>query len=358
MFKKLRRFFRRLIPSYRIGNTIRLENKSDQQELKQRLDQLDYKMEYLFWLSQKHQEETMAETKRRVFLSMPEAEGKSRLVQQMNHKILKHMKQVCDENGLRIFLAFGSLLGAVRNQGFIPWDDDIDVAMLRLDCERLMTLLQNDPVLRADNCYSIMYEKFIKVKFRDLDKFFVDIFVMDEFSADDSNLEERYKEIRAAHWEYAAEMKRYFAETGERIEDYAVPKPNAALNARMEAKFKALSERLGYYGKGNYLGFGIDDNCLMTNTWYSYPKDELLKPAQVRFDGEIYETFGNYPQWLTNAYGDYWNLPKNIMTGHSEFAELEAEDYRAMATHGVLTAQEAESWISNGNKFQAKEVSF
>lgn len=348
----------RLFPAYRMGNAIRRENEAAQQQLKTRLDQLDYKMEYLFWLSQQSADETVAETKQRVFLSMPAAQGESRLVQQMNHQILKRMKQVCDANGLKLFLVFGSLLGAVRNQGFIPWDDDLDVAMLRPDCEKLMALLENDPEIRADSCYSIMYEKFVKVKFRDSDKFFADIFVMDEFEADESNLEERCRAISAAHGEYVAEMKRWFSETGEPIRDYAMPKPNAALHAHMEAKRNALSESLGWYGKGNYLTFGIDDNCQMTNTWYTYPKEELLRSAQVRFDGEIYETFGNYPHWLQNAYGDYWNLPRNLMGGHAELAELAPEDFRAMAKHGVLTKEEAESLIANGSMHQAQAFSF
>lgn len=47
----------------------------------------------------------------------------------------------CQEHGLEYFLAGGSVLGAVRHSGFIPWDDDIDLAMLRTDFERLETLM-------------------------------------------------------------------------------------------------------------------------------------------------------------------------------------------------------------------------
>ena len=53
-------------------------------------------------------------------------------------------KKVCDEYGLRYYLAYGTLLGAVRHQGFIPWDDDIDVWMPRPDYDQLASLINYD----------------------------------------------------------------------------------------------------------------------------------------------------------------------------------------------------------------------
>ena len=54
--------------------------------------------------------------------------------------MLMQLDAVCKKHGLRYFLLFGSLLGAVRHKGFIPWDDDFDVAMLREDWEKLSKL--------------------------------------------------------------------------------------------------------------------------------------------------------------------------------------------------------------------------
>ncbi len=61
-------------------------------------------------------------------------------VRQMQNKmieILKYFIKICEENNLRYWCGGGSMLGAVRHQGFIPWDDDIDVFMPRPDYERL-----------------------------------------------------------------------------------------------------------------------------------------------------------------------------------------------------------------------------
>ena len=58
--------------------------------------------------------------------------------------ILKKFDSVCKENNLRYSISYGTLLGAVRHGGFIPWDDDIDVNMPREDYEKLLSLQYDD----------------------------------------------------------------------------------------------------------------------------------------------------------------------------------------------------------------------
>ena len=53
-------------------------------------------------------------------------------------EVMDEIHRICRDHGLRYYLFYGSLLGAVRHGGFIPWDDDIDIVMMREDYEVLI----------------------------------------------------------------------------------------------------------------------------------------------------------------------------------------------------------------------------
>jgi len=71
-------------------------------------------------------------------------------------EILDEFVRICEENNLVYFLTAGTLIGAVRHKGFIPWDDDIDVGMPRNDYNKFISLLQKD----TGTNYSVHFMKY------------------------------------------------------------------------------------------------------------------------------------------------------------------------------------------------------
>lgn len=59
-------------------------------------------------------------------------------------ELLKHIHLICERENLSYYLAYGTLLGAIRHKGFIPWDDDIDICLERKDYEKLVDKLKKD----------------------------------------------------------------------------------------------------------------------------------------------------------------------------------------------------------------------
>lgn len=54
--------------------------------------------------------------------------------------MLLEFDKICKKHNIKYFLMFGSILGAVRHSGFIPWDDDLDVGLLRADYDKLLSV--------------------------------------------------------------------------------------------------------------------------------------------------------------------------------------------------------------------------
>lgn len=125
-----------------------------------------------------------------------EVSEKMKKVWAVELNLLEYFENICREHNLRYFVDYGTLLGAVRHQGFIPWDDDIDVVMFRDDYERLQAIAQDTvdfPYFFQNSYTDIMIWAFSKlrdsrttaIEFPDISPefhqgIFIDIFPLDD----------------------------------------------------------------------------------------------------------------------------------------------------------------------------------
>lgn len=134
-------------------------------------------------------------------------------LQQKERDLLKIFIDFCDKNKLTYFLVGGTLLGAIRHKGFIPWDDDIDVAMPREDYDKFIVLaskhftkdkdvfFQN---YRTDKYYPYVFSKlrdsnttFIEKIYKHVDMnhgVYIDIFPIDGISKNSNEKKKKWSE--------------------------------------------------------------------------------------------------------------------------------------------------------------------
>ena len=111
---------------------------------------------------------------------VPMAHGDLRLVQRGSAKLLHIIHEICEQNGLQYWLMYGTLIGAVRHGGFIPWDDDIDIAMTRADYDKLIKILGDGKMQNTTGPITFNVADIVKVFYKDSPAR-VDIFPFDQY---------------------------------------------------------------------------------------------------------------------------------------------------------------------------------
>ena len=112
-----------------------LENRVAVHDMHSRLRQ-----EFLF----RKDGESSKDSNRRFFASIPAASGAKRLMQLANAKIMEALHEICTANNIDYWFAYGTLVATLSRHGFIPWDDDIDLCMMRDDAFKLYQLMKKN----------------------------------------------------------------------------------------------------------------------------------------------------------------------------------------------------------------------
>lgn len=238
--------------------------------------------------------------------------------------IMDEIDRICKKNSITYTLWAGSLIGAVRHNGFIPWDDDLDVAMLRSDYERFIESCKSD--LRPEFSVVSMDTKdtygygFCKVVLKNTNveqlgvkngkklEIWLDIFPYDDIP---NSKFLRKKQYAINYFLMKVLEERFDGIVGEAD---IVKKTCFAffhiLNLFIPSGFlkkKLQKNMIRYNGKG-YL------KCSSLSSPYGYFKEILSKSefsdmTEYEFEDRKYLGFSNYDYYLTKIYGDYMKLP-------------------------------------------------
>ena len=256
-----------------------------------------------------------------------------REIQQMELGIMEYIHEVCQKIGVKYFLAYGSLIGAVRHKGFIPWDDDMDICMLREDYEKLQDYLIANP----DERYEVMSYKnnlnyvypFMKVQDNQtylleedvrIDSnmgIYVDIFPVDGYE-DDSVFKDKMTRLIKKRQLSCYTFK-------------GITNTKSLLNSLI----RYISVIIFYFTNTNKYIRGIDDLAQSRKVDDYELVDYLIykdmnKPVWKRewlkqtitgvFEGKEFMIPKNYHEILTSDYGDYTQLPPvELRFSHHDF---------------------------------------
>ena len=249
--------------------------------------------------------------------------------------ILKEFINICDTLGLRYYLMGGTMLGAVRHKGFIPWDDDIDVGMPRGDYEiflsKAQSMLPNNIFVQSfetDRDYMANFAKlrrsdttFVEIawKKRKINHgVYIDVFPLDYYPDDEDGRKKFSKKNRV----YA---RRLFSEYDLKEKTIKYKLISFLLKIAYPSAESVLKKRDKLFRE-------VSPSGMIANYCGAWGQKEIV-PAEWYGEGTMLEFEGiqvcvpkEYDKWLTQVYGDYMQLPpeeKRIPRHTVAFVDLE-----------------------------------
>lgn len=243
-------------------------------------------------------------------------------------EILLVLSDYCSQHSIEWFLDSGTVLGAKRHEGFIPWDDDIDVGMLREDYERFLDLAKRGfpegysvHTIENTHGYAALFAKIYKngTEFRTKENIesgnkqgiFIDIFPYDILSDDKQR---RATQIRNAQtWKYVSYL--YHARSINvphkgilgKIEKIACIIAHHVLRAtiRRETILDKWERSLLSTTESSTNQWG----CLMSSKVHPFAFSDLFPQKTALFCGHAFPIPNNAEKYLTTIYGDWRKQP-------------------------------------------------
>lgn len=296
---------------------------------------IDTKQTLRFWSLYGSGASTL-DDKRRFFRNLPHARGGLRLLQLALTKLLGDFADFCAEHDItHWWLIGGTLLGAERHTGFVPWDDDLDVGIMRDDLQRLIALIAADDRFEI----SVIWDHWAYCRQVRLYSTvpnipgFIDLFIFD-WCADTSN----------KSFEYSLQARRQFISDLESMQDELVDWCDdlmyMPINSRTGEKISAVYERQMTIlrDKGiicdskNSVGvIRAIDNIDEPNGFAWIADNEMMFPVTyLEFEGRNFPVPAQYMYFLEHSYKDIYDLPNDIGQHyeHVPHGDLERVDVR------------------------------
>lgn len=308
------------------------------------LETHDVHSKLLLWDAVRDGEEDVESAKKHFFGRLPRAEGDLRLLQQGNSRLLFEFDKFCEETGVCYWLMFGSLLGAVRHGGFIPWDDDLDVGMMREDVQAVVAAAERDERYRVSSVFD-WHAHCWQLRFMYSDEMnpcFVDLFVFDYSENDGSASFEQMLSLRA---EMIDEMDAKESLSGWRGASYLAESEDASLYGEIRdtfQRYRLKAEKLNLIKPTSCDAGGITwslENCYTASDGIlAYTLDDVFPLKRLPFEGFEVAVPRNYFSLLEKGYGDIYELPKDIHTHYEHVAksDLAKEETRSAIKRKLL----------------------
>ena len=249
--------------------------------------------------------------------------------------IYKGVAEVCEKNGLAYMLAGGSCLGAVRHQGFIPWDDDMDIMMPRTDYEKLIGILSAGVM---GNDYSYLYPdgkhdapvSFLKIYRNDTlliglegkdcpypQKVFLDVFPLDGVPS--RAFARKIKGVIANGLRLVSNMVSASRPLSEAQKAFYSERPEILKTIRLRRflgkLFSVIPHRKWVYWFDRYVRNSDSTGLLGIPTGRKlyggeiFPAEVYLPTIEGIFEGNSVPLPGGWDSYLKNLYRNYMELP-------------------------------------------------